>query len=130
MHETGRHDPAFNERRNQHRIQLSAPVEFGKGSGGRGELMYFSSGQSLDVSTSGVRLVTAEPGPFTPGEVLAVSIEIPWETRRAFPFSRIVGFARVRRIDEGSQKEQGSELCLALEFCQEDTALLGAIVTG
>jgi len=106
MNAAGGHDPTRGERRGQRRIQLSAPVEFGKGSGGKGELMYFSSGQSLDVSTSGVRLVTREPGPFTPGEVLAVSIEIPWETRRVFPFSRIVGFARVLRIEEEPQTAQ------------------------
>ena len=131
MNAAGAHDPTFYERRGQRRIQLSVPVEFGKGSGGKGELMYFSSGQSLNVSARGVRFVTREPGPFTPGEVLAVSIEIPWEDRRVFPFSRIVGFGRVLRIEEeGPQTKEGGQRRLALEFCQNDITLLGAIVTS
>jgi len=129
MNAADEHGPAFGERRGQRRIHLSAPVEFGKGSGGKGELMYFSSGRSLDVSTSGVRLVTREPGPFTPGEILAVSIEIPWETRRVFPFSRIVGFARVVRVlEEEPQPEEGGQRHVALEFCKGETMLLGAIL--
>lgn len=127
MNAAGAHDATFGERRGQRRIQLSAPVEFGKGSGGKGELMYFSSGRSLDVSTSGVRLVTREPGPFTPGEVLAVSIEIPNETRPAFPFSRLVGFARVVRVlEEEPQPEEGGQRYVALKFCEGETKLLGA----
>ena len=117
------------ERRGQRRIQLSAPMEFGKGSGGKGELIYFSSGRSLDVSTSGVRMVTNEPGPFTPGEILAVSIEIPWETRRVFPFSRILGFARVARVaEEEPLSDEGGPRHVALEFCEGETTLLGAIL--
>ena len=131
MNAAGAHGPSFYERRGQRRIQLSVPAEFGKGSGGKGELMYFSSGRSLDVSTSGVRLVTSEPGPFTPGEVLAVSIGIPWETRRVFPFSRIVGFARVVRvIEEEPRREEGGQRHVALEFLSHETTLLGAIVTS
>ncbi|MDP3722724.1 MAG: hypothetical protein Q8R91_04410 [Candidatus Omnitrophota bacterium] len=130
MNAADEHGLAFGERRGQRRIQLSAPMEFGKGSGGKGELIYFSSGHSLDVSTSGVRMVTNEPGPFTPGEILAVSIEIPWETRRVFPFSRIVGFGRVLRVEEEPRPEEGGQRHVALEFLSHDTTLLGAIVTS
>ena len=129
MNAAGEHGQAFGERRSQRRIQLSAPMEFGKGSGGKGELIYFSSGHSLDVSTSGVRMVTNEPGPFTLGEILAVSIEIPWETRRVFPFSRILGFARVARvIEEEPRSEEVGQRHVAMEFCQGETTLLGAIL--
>lgn len=132
MNAAGGHDPTLGERRGQRRIQFSASVEFGKGSRGKGELIYFSSGRSSDVSTTGVRFVTREPGPFTPGEVLAVSIEVPWETRRVFPFSRIVGFARVVRVleEEPRSEEEGGQRDVALEFCEGETMLLGAIVTS
>lgn len=127
MNAADEHGPAFGERRGQRRIQLSAPMEFGKGSGGKGELIYFSSGQSLDVSTSGVRFVTQEPGPFESGEVLAVSLEIPNETRPAFPFSRLVGFARVVRVlEEEPQPEEGGQRYVALKFCEGETKFVGA----
>ena len=121
---------AGSERRRWPRVKLSAPVQFGKGSGGKGELLYFSAGQSSDIGSNGVLFTTNEPGPFTLGEVLALSIAIPWEARRKFPFSRIVGFGRVRRIEEGAAIEEGGLRWVALEFCQNDITLLGAIVTS
>ena len=118
------------DRRQWPRVKLSVPVQFGKGSGGKGELLYFSAGESLDIGSNGVVFTTNEPGPFVPGEVLALSIAIPWESRRKFPFSRIVGFGRVLRIEEGPRSEEGEQLRVALEFCADRMTLLGAIVTG
>ena len=114
----------FDDRRRWPRVKLSVPVQFGKGSGGKGELLYFSAGQSSDIGSNGVLFTPNEPGPFALGEVLALSIAIPWELRRRFPFSRIVGFGRVKRVEEGEQRQ------VALEFCENDITLLGAIVNS
>ena len=121
--------PRSYDRRRWPRVKLAVPVQFGKGSWGKGELLYFTSGESSDVSTVGVRLTTSDPGPFIPGEVLAVSIAIPWELRRAFPFSRIVGAGRVVRVEEGPATEQGKQQRLAIEFYGDRTAILGSIMT-
>src|SRR3989338_9604466 len=103
------------DRRRWPRVKLCVPVQFGEGSGGKGELLYFSAGQSSDIGSNGVLFATNEPGPFVLGEVLALSIAIPWESRRKFPFSRIVGFGRVLRIEEESQAEEGGQRQVALE---------------
>ena len=126
---SGVRDPESYDRRRRHRVKLSVPVQFGKGAGGRGEVMYFSSGQSTNVSTGGVYFTTHEPGPFASGEMLAISVAIPWELRRLFPFSRIVGSGRILRVDEptiAGQEQRG----VALEFHPAGTTLLGAIVTS
>lgn len=120
MSEGGVPDAWSVERRRGHRISLAVPVRLLKGAGG-GPKVCPAAGESSDLSPSGVCLTTNDPGAFVPGEVLMVSIEIPWETRRVFPFSRILGPCRVVRVDEQR---------LALEFCGEDTTLLGAIVTS
>ena len=114
------------ERRRWPRAKLSLPVQFGKGSEGKGELLYFSAGQSSDIGSNGVLFATNEPGPFVLGEVLALSISIPWEFQRQFPFSRIVGFGRVLRIEEGPRSEGGEQLQVALEFCEDRMTMFGA----
>ncbi len=126
----GVRDPGSYDRRRRNRIKLSVPVQFGKGAAGKGEVLYFSSGQSADLSTGGVYFTTSEPGPFTSGEVLAVSIAVPWELRRLFPFSRIVGSGRVVRIEEQTAASNDGRRGVAVEFNPSATTLLGAIVTS
>jgi hypothetical protein len=60
--------------------------------------------------------------------VLTVSVTIPWETRRLFPFSRIVGSGRIVRVEE-VPAVPGTKQGFALSFCEGDVTLLGAIVT-
>ncbi len=126
----GVRDPGSYDRRRRHRVKLSVPVQFGKGTAEVGEVLYFSSGESGDLSTSGVYFTTREPGPFVPGETLAVSIAIPWELRRLFPFSRIVGSGRIIRIEEQPTATKEGHRGVALEFNPSGTTLLGAIVTS
>jgi len=82
--------------------------------------------QSADLGTGGVYLQAAE-GAFAPGEFVTVTIEVPWELRRAFPFSRIMATCRVIRVDEPAASGQGKGV--ALEFCSEGTTMFGSIVT-
>ncbi len=93
-------------------------------------MLFFSSGQSADISTGGGYFTTREPGPFVPGEVLAMSIAVPWELRRIFPFSRIVGSGRIVRVEEQPEAIQDGDRGVALEFNPSGTTLLGAIVTS
>ena len=111
------------ERRRQPRVRLSVPVLCGQASGHeRGRGLPFT-GWSKDLSTEGVYAMLREGAAFAPGEIVAVNVEIPWESRRGFPFSRIAGTARVIRVDKLSAAERDPMWGLALEFCQDVTKL-------
>jgi hypothetical protein len=88
-------------------------------SGEEGRAVAYAVGRSLDVSPGGVCVAVEFGGPFTPDEILTVSLAIPWEARRGFPFSLIEGACRVVRVDQA----RGD---LALSFCPTNTTVLGA----
>jgi len=83
--------------------------------------------QSADLGPGGVYLQTNAEGSFAPGEFITVTIEVPWELRRGFPFSRIMATCRVIRVDEPATPGAGKGL--ALEFCSESTTMFGSILT-
>ena len=83
-------------------------------------------GESKDLSTGGVYLSSYSAVHLKKGDILRVSIPIPRESRRRFPFSRVVGLARVVRVRELSAAPQ-SQLGLALEFLGQQIRLFGAI---
>lgn len=115
--------------RGKHRIDIKAPVRFGRAAMGATEAAFASEGQSANLSTGGIYLTTNARGPFAAGDVIRVSIEIPREARRLFPFSRILGSCRVVRVDLLADSEEGTpQVGLALEFLGQNTTLLGAIV--
>ena len=121
------HDPRSENRRRHRRVRLAVPIRLGKGAVGAGERRDDPTGLSRDLGTGGVYLTTSEPGPFVPGEVLKVSMCIPWEMRRRFPFSRIAGLCRVVRVE---QVPISQEILtgLALAFCGDHMTMLGAVV--
>lgn len=116
------------DRRHWPRKALSLLVQFGRQRGANGGALRWT-GRSRDISPGGVYLTTQEGGGVMPGEALTVSISVPWELRRHFPFSRIMGPCRVVRADKvsaGERKEDG----LALAFCAHGgLTLLGAALT-
>ena len=114
------------DRRRQHRVRLSVPVLFNKSEAWGEERFSSHNGRSKDLSTGGVYLTTSEGEAVSPGELLRVSIAVPRDARRAFPFSRIVGSCRVLRVEVVSSA-QGVEKGLALAFCGGDLQLFGAI---
>ena len=115
------------DRRRWNRVRLTVPAEIGKGAvEGRGGVSS-KAGQTKDVSPAGVYVTSRECGSIAPGDVLDVSIVVPEDARRFFPFSRIVGPSRVVRVED-VQTEQGAERGLALSFCEDRMTLLGAIV--
>ena len=111
------------ERRRQPRVRLTVPVLCGKASGyARGRDLP-CAGWSKDLNAEGVYAMLREGNAFTSGEIVAVNVEIPWESRRGFPFSRIAGTARVVRIDPLSKTAQEPMWGLALAFCPDVTRL-------
>ena len=109
--------------RRWHRVELSVPAEFRRDPGTSGAFSVLR-GQTVNLSASGVYLTTAPIG-VKPGDVLSVSIAIPWDQRQSIPFSRIAGPCRVIRVDHF--KEGGDE-GLALAFCEDRLIQLGTII--
>ena len=107
------------------RVRIAVPVRWHSGAGGAA--LPAGTGESADLSLGGVYLTTEAEGPFAPGELLTVSVTIPWELRGLFPFSRIVGPSRVVRV-EPMATSQGQRIGLAFAFCDDQVTMLGAIV--
>ena len=111
------------ERRRQARVRLAVPVLCGKAGGpDRGRRLPWS-GWSKDLSMEGVYAMLREGNGMSPGEIVAVDVEIPWEARRAFPFSRMAGTARVLRVDQLASPANNPVWGVALAFCPDVTRL-------
>lgn len=104
------------DRRHWPRVRLTVPVEVSLGAWGKGGAAPPFMAQSSDLSPGGLYLTTRDSGAFAPGEMLTVSIAIPWEYRQRFPFSRLMGPCRVVRVDQMAT-EQGAAHGVALAFC-------------
>ena len=116
------------DRRQWHRVKLAVPAQFVQGAREEGQEMCPHAGWTADLSSGGLYLSTGVEGQFVPGEILTVSVAIPWEARRGVPFSRIAGSCRIVRV-ERVPATQGTRTGLALAFCEDGITLLGAIVT-
>lgn len=116
--ESGVRERRSENRRRHARVGLSVPVQFGRGREQEKASALAYVGQSRDVGTGGVYLTTQGSGSFVPGDILNVSIPIPWEAQRGFPFSRITGIGRVVRVEA-----QG----VAVEFCRHQLTMLGVV---
>ena len=118
---------ASGDQRRWNRVKLSVPVQIRKGKEPGGGPVPTYPAVTTDLSVGGL-YVTSEEGRFVPGELVSVSVSIPWEARQAFPFSRLSGSCRVVRFEdlraEASMARQG----LALAFCGDGPTCLGAIV--
>lgn len=114
------------ERRRQGRVSVVVPVLCGKADApARGRALP-CKGWSRDLSAEGVYAMLREGNSFTAGEIVAVDVEVPWESRRGFPFSRLIGTARVVRIDALPAVANNPVWGVALSFCP-DVTKLGAI---
>jgi len=132
-------------------------VQFCIGTAQKGGVSSFLEGRSTDLSVDGLYLTTRVVTSVAPGDPLTVSIRIPLERRRSFPFSRIVGLCRVVRVDDlrapstraagqGAASHEGGWVGrlegqadtrqpalkaargLALAFCEDVTKLGGIVV--
>lgn len=121
----GRDARSFNRRR-WPRVRIAVPIHVSKPAGKDGAMSQHIV-QSADLSTGGAYVTTAEKGIFVPGEMLRVSVSVPWEARYLFPFSRLVGSCRVVRVDDGSRSGHDGQAA-ALAFSEEGMLRLGSVV--
>ena len=116
--------PAF-ERRRGPRVRLSAPAQLSRAEAGSPDSVASVAARAVDVSTAGMYLLADPEARIAPGEIFMVSMSIPWEFRRAFPFSLVEGACRVVRVDAVSAFDGGKQ-GLALAFCGSNVTMLGA----
>ena len=119
---------ALSDRRQSRRVKLAVPVQFRRASDETAQGVYQDTGWSADISSTGLYLTTGAVGDFASGAILKVSVVIPWELRRTFPFSRVAGWCRVARVEE-VPAVHGARTGVGLAFCENQITLLGAIVT-
>lgn len=120
------------DRRRNNRVRLKVPVQLSvsTGAGAHGVSMHTHGGQTNDMAAGGIFVTTREEGLFLPGDLVRLTITIPEEARRVVPFSRIVGSARVVRIEPATLESGEAGQGMALAFCGNDTTFLGAIMTA
>lgn len=110
------------EQRKHQRFQMGIPVLAKASNYSSGGEQVFKEFLSKDISMGGVYL-TASEWNVRPQEEVVVSISVPREKTRVFPFSRLAGKAKVVRIEQYAQQRwQG----VALQFSDDLTYLAAA----
>jgi hypothetical protein len=103
------------ERRHHRRIALEIPVWMCSPDEGPAALWH--EGRSRDLSLAGMLCTVPAWSPVAVGEMVRLSIPIPPDRQREFPFSRLAGRGRVVRIEElarrGASSQSAVELALA-----------------
>ena len=116
---------AGSERRRHRRVPLAVRVLAKRVR--VGECGVFEAGQTTDVSLAGVYFTTAAWRDVQPQEMLTVSVSVPREQSRDFPFSRLAGRGRVVRVDPMGAAMPGSpQVGVAVEFADDLTVLSAA----
>ena len=119
-----------NDRRHSPRVRLAVPVQVARTGGEEGGALASTAVQSRDLSLCGLYVIVAGEASVAPGEVLTVSVSIPWECRRAFPFSRVAGSCRVVRVEPAASQD-GPTTGVALAFCGDGVTQFGsALIPG
>ena len=110
------------ERRRHRRVPLSVHVLAKRTAAG--EQGIFESGETKDVSLAGVYFTTPAWQDVQPQEVLTLSISVPREQSRDFPFSRLAGRGRVVRVDpQSGETPDERRVGIAVEFADDLTVL-------
>ena len=117
--------PSGSERRRHRRVSLSVNVLAKRVAAGDTGL--FEEGTTTDVSLAGVYFTAPAWKDLRAQEVLTISISVPREQARDFPFSRLAGRGRVVRVDEVlGDTPQEKRLGVAVEFADNLTVLTAA----
>ena len=117
--------PSGSERRRHRRVSLSVNVLAKRVASGDTGL--FEEGTTTDVSLAGVYFTAPAWKDLRAQEVLTISISVPREQARDFPFSRLAGRGRVVRVDEVlGDTPQEKRLGVAVEFADNLTVLTAA----
>lgn len=109
------------ERRRARRVRLEVPLTIKPAQGRESEALKETT---KDVSLAGVYFETRQPGYAVDG-VHIVSVVIPEDSRRDFPFTRLAGGGRVVRVQELPAQEGEAEgrKGVAMEFSHDTTIL-------
>ena len=118
------------DRRRHRRIDLTVPILARRNNEGNGAS--FREGVAKNLSLAGVYFTTAGWNELLPDETMTISVSIPPEKVRNFPFSRLAGRGRVVRIEELARiAADGPTLYgIALEFGEDLTVLTAAPSTN
>ena len=111
------------EKRRYKRLELALPIEVRKISP-PAELI-FEEATTTNVSLSGAYFKTRIWKDVKPEEGVYISISVPREMRRYFPFSRLAGKAKVVRVEDlpGDELDSLARQGLAIEFSSESISL-------
>ena len=105
----------FIEKRRSKRLGLSLPMKLRRVTEeGKGEAI---EGITSDVSYEGARVININLKNIKPNDSLHITLSVPRDEARDFPFSRIIGKAKVVRAE--------NETC-ALEFNEDISRLFVA----
>lgn len=108
------------ERRRHQRIDMNLPVQAKRLISP--EDAGFKEAVTRNISLGGAYFTTSDFN-LAPQEEIVVSISVPKERTRLFPFSRLAGRAKVIRVEQfGQQRWQG----VALQFADDMTYLSAA----
>ena len=118
------------DRRRHRRIDLSVPILARRHN--EGSAAPFKEGIARDLSLAGVYFTTAGWHELMQDESMTISVSIPPEQVRGFPFSRLAGRGRVVRVEELAKVSTGGPTMygVALEFGQDLTVLTAAPSTN
>ena len=99
----------FNEKRKSRRLDLSIPMSIKhKSDNGKEKTQ---EGLTINVSYNGAYLVDISLKDISPKDKINISLSVPRDDARDFPFSRVIGKAKVVRVDkEGVALEFGDEV--------------------
>lgn len=115
------------EHRRDRRIDLSAVTVSIRNLESKSPAEHAISGQVKDVSLTG--LLASIPAAFSlrPGTSVSCEVTVPRESRKQFPFARIIGEGWVVRVQQPQDANEGeSSVEVAVAFAGTATAL-GAI---
>ena len=114
------------ERRRHRRIELAVPIVTKPQQEAQGG--EFKTGVTRNLSLAGTLFETGQYHILRAEDLLMVSISIPRDKARGFPFSRLAGRARIVRVSElAKAEEEGPRLLeVALEFGKDLTVLTAA----
>ena len=99
----------FNEKRKSKRLDLALPMSIRhKSDDGKEKAQ---EGLTINVSYNGAYLVDISLKDISPKDKINISLSVPRDDARDFPFSRVIGKAKVVRVDkEGMALEFGDEV--------------------
>ncbi len=105
----------FTEKRKFKRLDLSIPAKLKRTSSSGKEEVF--SGATGDVSYNGAYIVDIKIKSIKPEDTIHISLSVPREDARDFPFSRLIGDATVIRVEEDG---------IAVEFSKDVNRLFVA----